>query len=143
MLKIYNQYQTYGVKDYYQKFSNKYFNPHQDRIKTIYIKYIKDMISRNTSILDIACGDGLISRLVDHYNQNHNVDGMDPYFTNQYTKFNFSFEDIASTRQTPGMPAIAPQSRSRRPAMRGMSTVIDWRAMRYALPRPTILRLMD
>jgi 2-polyprenyl-3-methyl-5-hydroxy-6-metoxy-1,4-benzoquinol methylase len=95
MLKIYNQYQTHGVKDYYQQFSNKYFNPHQDRIKTIYIKYIKDMISRNTTILDIACGDGLISRLVDHYNQNHNVDGTDPYFTNQYTKFNFSFEDIA------------------------------------------------
>jgi predicted 2-oxoglutarate/Fe(II)-dependent dioxygenase YbiX len=43
MLKIYNQYQTHGVKDYYQQFSNKYFNPHQDRIKTIYIKYIKDV----------------------------------------------------------------------------------------------------
>jgi len=95
MLKIYNQYQKYGVKDYYQNFSEQYFNPHQDRIKSIYIKHIKDIISRNTTILDIACGDGLISRLVNQYNQNNNVTGTDPYFTNQYTKFNFSFEDIA------------------------------------------------
>ena len=33
MLKIYNEYQKYGVQNYYKKFSSKYINPHEDKIK--------------------------------------------------------------------------------------------------------------
>jgi hypothetical protein len=94
-IKIYDQYQKYGVKDYYKLFSNQYQNPHEVKIDFIFKKYLVDLISRNTTILDIACGDGLITRLVNHYNQNYNIEGTDPYFSNKYTRFNYSFEDIA------------------------------------------------
>ena len=94
-IKIYDQYQKYGVAEYYKQFSNQYQNPHHAKIESIFIKYLFKLISRKTCILDIACGEGLITRLVNHYNQNYNIDGTDPFFNNQYTKFNYSFEDIA------------------------------------------------
>ncbi len=93
-LKIYEQYQKYGVETYYKKFSSKYTNPHQDKIIQIYIKYIKPLINSTNSILDLACGDGLISRLVNTYNNNYLIEGCDPYFTNKYCNFKYSFEDI-------------------------------------------------
>lgn len=95
MLKIYDQYKIHGVEKYYLENSEKYYNPHQPRIETIFIKYIKDIISRNDTILDIACGDGLISRLVHHHNQNYNIEGCDPYFDNKFCSMKLSFEDIA------------------------------------------------
>jgi hypothetical protein len=60
MLKIYNEYQKYGVQNYYKKFSFKYINPHEDKIKNIYNKHIKELINTSDKIIDIACGDGLI-----------------------------------------------------------------------------------
>ncbi len=94
-LRIYDEYKTHGVEKYYLENSNKYYNPHQTRIETIFIKYIKELISRNDTILDIACGDGLISRLVHYHNQNYNIEGCDPYFDNKYCSIKLSFEDIA------------------------------------------------
>ncbi len=95
MLKIYNEYQKYGVDNYYKKFSSEYTNPHENKIANIYNKYIKDLINKEDKIVDIACGDGLICRLVNKYNNNYNIDGCDPYFVNKYCKLNFSFEDIS------------------------------------------------
>ena len=95
MLKIYNQYQKYGVENYYKTFSSAYTNPHEDKITMIYNKYIKKLINIDDKILDIACGDGLICRLVNCYNNNFNIDGCDPFFNNKYCKLNLSFEDIS------------------------------------------------
>jgi hypothetical protein len=95
MLKIYNEYQKYGVDNYYKKFSSAYTNPHEDKITMIYNKYIKKLINKEDKILDIACGEGLICRLVNEYNNNFNIDGCDPYFNNKYCKLNLSFEDIS------------------------------------------------
>ena len=97
MLKVYDMYQKHGVDDYYKKYSNDYYNPHQDKIKDLFIKHLQPLISRNDTILDIACGDGLISRIVNEYcycNLN-NIDGTDPFFNNMYVKMKLSFEDIA------------------------------------------------
>ncbi len=95
MLKIYNEYQKYGVENYYKTFSSEYTNPHEYKITNIYNKYIKNLINKKDKILDIACGDGLICRLVNHYNNNYNIDGCDPFFNNKYCKLNLSFEDIS------------------------------------------------
>jgi hypothetical protein len=95
MLKIYNEYQKYGVENYYKKFSNEYINPHEDKITNIYNKHIKELINKADKIIDIACGDGLICRLVNQYNNNFNIEGCDPYFNNKYCKLNLSFEDIS------------------------------------------------
>ncbi len=51
MLKIYDEYQKYGVKDYYKKYSKEYYNPHQDKIKNIYKKYLYNIVSRNDKII--------------------------------------------------------------------------------------------
>jgi 2-polyprenyl-3-methyl-5-hydroxy-6-metoxy-1,4-benzoquinol methylase len=95
MLKIYNQYQEYGVEGYYKQHSSTYFNPHQEKIITIYKKHIVTHIPRNGIILDIACGDGLMEKIINSVNINTNVEGTDPFFKNNYCKYNFSFEDIA------------------------------------------------
>lgn len=95
MLKIYNEYQKYGVENYYKKFSSKYINPHEDKIKNIYNKHIKELINKADKIIDIACGDGLICKLVNCYNNNFNIEGCDPFFNNKYCKLNLSFEDIS------------------------------------------------
>lgn len=95
MLKVYDEYKKYGINEYYKNYSKDYYNPHHIQIKDIFLKHISNLISRNHIILDIACGDGLITRLVNTYNHNYNVEGSDPYFNNIYTNFHYSFEDIA------------------------------------------------
>lgn len=95
MLKIYNQYQKYGVEEYYKQHSSEYFNPHQEKIRSLYKKYIHNHIPRNGIILDIACGDGLIEKIIKCTNPTVFVEGTDPFFDNKYCKYKFSFEDIA------------------------------------------------
>ncbi len=97
MLRIYDEYKKYGVDKYYKEFSNKYVNPHEEKIEQIYVKYIKNIINTNDKILDLACGEGLISKLINKYNNNCNciVKGTDPYFKNKYCHYNYSFQDIA------------------------------------------------
>jgi hypothetical protein len=98
MLKIYDEYKKYGVENYYKLHNKQYFNPHLNKIEIIYKKYLIELVESNTSIIDIACGDGLISQLAIKYNNNRYVEGTDPYFNNKYTKYNYSFEDIAIGR---------------------------------------------
>jgi hypothetical protein len=95
MLKIYDEYQKYGVDGYYKAHNRDYFNPHGQKIEDLYLKHLKELIGSNTTILDIACGDGLIDKLVNKYNSNSIVEGTDPYFNNKYTTYNYSFEDIS------------------------------------------------
>ena len=95
MLKIYNEYQKYGVKQYYEVHSNEYYNPHEHKINSVYQKYLVKIISNNDTILDIACGNGLIAKLIQKYNNNYNTIGIDPYFNNYYVHMKLSFEDIA------------------------------------------------
>jgi hypothetical protein len=95
MLKIYDEYQKYGVAGYYKVHNKDYFNPHHQKIEDLYLKYLKELIGSNINVLDIACGDGLIAKLVNKYNNNSIIEGTDPYFNNKYTTYNYSFEDIA------------------------------------------------
>jgi 2-polyprenyl-3-methyl-5-hydroxy-6-metoxy-1,4-benzoquinol methylase len=100
MAGIYDQYKKYGVENYYKQFSKQYKNPHEQQIREIYIKHISCFIDRNTKILDIACGEGLIAKLVNIHNNNYNIYGTDPFFNNSYCHYNYSFSDIALGRLT-------------------------------------------
>lgn len=111
-LKIYNKYTKYGVANYYKQFAEEYYNPHADKIIDLYLKYLSEYINsvlnNDKIILDIACGNGLITKIIlKNYNQNNNLNitnknklkkqikGCDPYFNNKYVNYNYSFEDIA------------------------------------------------
>jgi hypothetical protein len=94
-LKIYNEYQKYGVEDYYKNFSKSYNNPHEERILKVYLEHIGPLIGQTDKILDIATGSGLMCKLVNSYNSNYNIQGTDPYFSNKYCNMKLSFEDIA------------------------------------------------
>lgn len=102
-LKIYNQYAKYGIHNYYSQFSDEYYNPHADKITTIYNRYLATYLNNallaGGSILDIACGDGLITRIIksstELNNINDRIKGCDPYFVNKYVNYPYSFEDIA------------------------------------------------
>ena len=95
MLKIYDEYKKHGVDGYYRVHNMVYSNPHHQKIEDLYINYLKELINSNTNIIDIACGDGLIARLVEKHNHNNITDGTDPYFHNKYATYNYSFEDLA------------------------------------------------
>ena len=107
MLKIYDEYKKHGVENYYKNYSSQYTNPHKDRIIKLYIKHIKPILTNKDLIIDIACGDGLISKIINEFNNNNNnhnnniiIDGSDPYFDNIYTTLKYSFEDIAKGKLT-------------------------------------------
>jgi SAM-dependent methyltransferase len=102
-LKIYNQYAKYGIDGYYKEFAEEYYNPHADKITDLYNRYLKDDINQvlccGENILDIACGDGLMKRIilagVDDVVEAKQITGCDPYFDNKYVDYSYSFEDIA------------------------------------------------
>jgi hypothetical protein len=94
-LKIYDEYQKYGVEDYYKKFSKTYSNPHEERIRNVYLEHIAPLINTDDTILDIATGNGLMCKLVNSYSNNYNIQGTDPYFNNKYCNMYLSFADIA------------------------------------------------
>lgn len=102
-LRVYNEYKKHGVDNYYKKYSDSYINPHENKIDILYKKYllkgINNKIRENKSILDIACGEGLIKKIVENNYTGNNKDiiikGTDPYFKNKYCNYSYSFEDIA------------------------------------------------
>ena len=140
MLKIYNEYSSLGVNNYYKLNNSSYYNPHQDKINKIFTEYIipyiqslgvisikhyTPQIDHKFKILDLACGNGLVSRIINNiipvnnnakqsdnnFNINNNIkqsnnnktkikniiiEGCDPYFHNEYVKYTYSFQDIAN-----------------------------------------------
>lgn len=94
MLSVYDEYKSHGVEEYYKKFSSSYYNPHEQKIINILQNTITNHISNCKNILDFACGEGLISRYVKHNFPFVKIKGCDPYFKNNYTHYNFSFDDV-------------------------------------------------
>ena len=84
-MKIYDNYKLYGVENYYKNFAKEYYNPHSNKIKQLFNKYIVQFIENDSKILDLASGNGLIKLLV------NNAKTCDPFFNADYS---FSFEDI-------------------------------------------------
>lgn len=97
-LSIYNEYDEHGVSGYYEKFADSYYNPHEQSIISILNQILPIHIKEDNSILDFACGDGLISKYI-MSNFCNKVEGSDPYFQNKYVQHNFSFDDVIKGKQ--------------------------------------------
>lgn len=92
-------YDDQGVVGYYSENSDTYQNPHSK----FAIDCLVNQWNKNfKSVLDLACGDGLITK---HLTSNHMADviyGCDKFMYERYTKetgnvcYPLSFEDIAS-----------------------------------------------
>lgn len=94
MLSVYDEYSLHGVDQYYKQFATSYYNPHETKIINVIDDILNKYLQKTCTLLDFACGDGLISRLINIKNKNIIVKGSDPYFNNQYCNYNFSFDDI-------------------------------------------------
>jgi len=106
-LAIRNEYQTVGVDNYYIDNANTYVNPHS--------KQALDCLdalwqSSFTSVLDLACGDGLITKHLKTNRFSGSIVGCDKFLFSRYRKetqcpcFEYSFQDIA--RQKHDLPMI-------------------------------------
>lgn len=80
MTSIRENYIEKGVAAYYSDYGNEYENPHaQDVIKCLRYFYQKD---KHQKILDLACGDGLITKWIGNKSD---VIGVDGYLHKRYT----------------------------------------------------------
>lgn len=98
MEAIRNQYEQFGVENYYQNNANTYKNPHEEVITELINKSTK-FIDYGESVLDLCCGNGLATKVLEQ-NVKHIV-GNDPYMYQQYTKqtnrfcYNYDFKQLA------------------------------------------------
>lgn len=98
---IRNQYQLYGVDDFYRKHGHNYQNPHQKdvhkQLQLVYDEGIFDICN----VLDLCCGSGEVSSWV--IENGGNVTGCDPFTHEAYLQrigvepLRYSFEDIVNT----------------------------------------------
>lgn len=92
MVGIRNEYEKFGVDNYYKDFSEEYENPHFETIKELLNK-----ISIEGSVLDLCCGSGEVTKILSI----NNIVGCDPYMYEVYYKktgkksFKFNFKEIA------------------------------------------------
>ncbi len=76
-------YEKYGVREYYEKHSNNYENPHLPQIKKLITKN-KDKFNLK-KVLDLCCGRGEVTKILQELNVK-NIYGLDPYFKEIYEK---------------------------------------------------------
>lgn len=98
-LSIRKEYETLGVDTYYSDNADSYHNPHAGFALACLDNLWSDQFK---SVLDFACGDGLISK---HLKQKHSdlvIHGCDKFLHERYKKetgnstFSYSFEDVAN-----------------------------------------------
>lgn len=99
-MSIHQEYAKYGVDNYYKFYGDTYQNHHYEQITKLLIKNIPLIINnKNTKILDLCCGDGLVTSVLTHLNYN-NICGCDPYLDKKYSSstnkycYNYNFIDI-------------------------------------------------
>lgn len=96
---IRQNYEIYGVEDFYKKIGSDYKNPHSDMIKDAIIEINSKNIVDFSNVLDLASGMGEVTSILKELGYNDIV-GCDPYLYNEYMKetgkkcYKYSFEDI-------------------------------------------------
>ncbi len=73
------EYEIDGIKNFYTKIGSRYSNPHESDIS----KLIKEIANQKLSYLDLACGDGVVTRALVEVGCD-NVEGCDPYLYRTY-----------------------------------------------------------
>lgn len=98
-LSIRKEYETLGVDNYYSDHAETYHNPHASFALTCLDQLWKPSFK---SVLDFACGDGLVSKHLAKTKQVNSVVGCDKFLFSRYQRethnqcFAYSFEDIAN-----------------------------------------------
>lgn len=98
-LSIRKEYDAFGVDTYYSNHAETYHNPHAlFALKCIESLWLDDF----KTVLDFACGDGLVSKYLSKAKNIQSVVGCDKFMFERYERethnqcFQYSFEDIAN-----------------------------------------------
>lgn len=93
-----DQYRSIGVTQYYSEFSERYENPHEHFVvKCLESSFKKEWLS----VLDLACGNGLVSKWIKINQNSTKIVGCDKFMAERYKKetgfdcYDFTFEEIA------------------------------------------------
>lgn len=96
---IRKMYDEFGVDSYYSQNSDTYENPHSTfALDCIFNQWNKEF----KSVIDLACGDGLVSKFLESHKLAESIIGCDKFLFERYTKetklpcIQSSFEDIAN-----------------------------------------------
>ena len=99
MEPIRNQYQKFGVKNFYAFHGGEYHNPHEEAIRKS-VRYIYEHWNLDFSrVLDLACGKGEITKILQDLGVK-DIDAADGFLSSEYKKetgkncSNMTFEDI-------------------------------------------------
>lgn len=92
-------YEELGIEKYYEKHNEDYENPHYEIIKQLLREYVENNdIGEN--ILDLCCGSGEITTILESCNKDYKITGLDPYTKKAYKKrtnrecLSYTFKDI-------------------------------------------------
>lgn len=98
---IFQGYRELGVDNFYALNSHSYQNPHENDIK-VCLSALFDF--SRTSFVDLACGEGLVTKYLLSKNPSLDCYGVDKYLSKRYEEetgkpcFSFSFEQIADLK---------------------------------------------
>lgn len=97
-MKIREEYNDLGVEGFYLNKGDVYDNPHKSYIEECLSFHWKDNFKK---VLDLGCGDGLVSKYIKKRYKTTSIYGCDAYMKDRYEKetgnkcYSYSFEDIA------------------------------------------------
>lgn len=82
---IRDNYLKLGVDKYYEENKDEYYNPHSEDIIKLLIKIFPKNIK---TVLDLFCGDGLVTKtlLKNFRNLNLEIEGADKFFEERYNR---------------------------------------------------------
>ena len=101
-MSITEQYNLHGIKDYYIINGMYYVNPHEHQLILNLPSIIKKWFPKLLSVIDLACGSGEITLILNKIYDNINIVGIDPYTYDNYNKrtgkncIKLSFEEIST-----------------------------------------------
>lgn len=98
MESVRNGYESLGVSGYYELHSLDYKNPKESIIQSL-LSYLESHYDLGTSVLDLCCGSGEVSKSL---SKSYNLLGVDPYTYDYYRLETgneclcFDFKDISN-----------------------------------------------
>jgi 2-polyprenyl-3-methyl-5-hydroxy-6-metoxy-1,4-benzoquinol methylase len=98
---IREEYESYGIQGFYERFGDGYRNPHELAIRKVLRLVIKKWDINLRKVLDLACGSGEVTLTLESLGCT-DIDGIDPYTYKAYLKRTgrnaepYTFEQIAA-----------------------------------------------
>lgn len=83
MVSVHESYQNLGVDQFYSDHPYDYVNHHTKPIIN-HLNSLQDLFSDSNSILDLCCGDGLVTKHLSNQYKHLTFMGIDPYLNQRY-----------------------------------------------------------